>query len=131
MVILKNGDKLNVLCIFEHKGKAFSGAKVYATIGRQLTLEFDEVMGMNGTTTITGIDDDADWQEYRVTVNIPIENIGDFLRAKPGSNYSVQAKLTNIPGPSQEWKGPLNDITLVQDIGDAEFRDLAVTYNKA
>ena len=130
MVTLKNGDILRFLCSFQHKGAAWSGAKLYAAIGQKDTF-FNEVQGMNGTTIITGIKDDPDWVTYQNTVDVPISNIGGTGGAVPGSMYEAYVKLISIPGADIFWYGPLNDITLEAPIGVAEFRNLAVSYQKA
>ena len=127
MIILKNGDILRLRCTFQHKGVAYSGAKIYAAIGHKGTA-FSEVSGMNGTTVITGIREDADWADYVVNVDIPISNIGGAFGAAPGSDYEVYAKMVSIPGTDIYWYGPLNDITLSSPV---EFQNLNVTYQKA
>jgi len=131
MVTLKNGDILTVTCEFQHKGEAFSGAKVYATVGKADTLieRFEELQGYNGTTTITGIKNDEDWTTYQVTVDVSIQNIGGFLGPKPGSIYEIYVKLIGIPGPDIFWYGPHDDINL--ETGEAAFQNLSVSYAKA
>lgn len=128
MAILTNGDTLRLTCSFQHKGKAFTGAQIYAAIGKRDTW-FNEVQGFVNTTTVTGIKDDVDWTTYSVTVDIPIFNIGGIGGAVPGADYEVYAKMLNIPGADLYWYGPLNDITL-EAVGAAEFRNLSVTYQK-
>jgi len=130
MVILNNGNTLRCLCRFEHIGAAYVGAKLYAAIGKK-GITFDEISGMNGTTIITNIQNDSDWQPYQVTVDIPIDNIGGVFGAKPGSDYEVMVKLMSIPGSDIYWYGPLNDITLEGEAAEAEFKDLTVSYAKA
>lgn len=131
MVTLKNGDILRLNCSFYHRGAAFSGAKIYAAIGKKDTW-FNEVQGMTGTTIVTGIVNDVDWTRYDVAVDIPIANIGGAFGAAPGSDYEAYAKLINIPGADIYWYGPLNDITLEAEAPPpAEFQNLTVSYQKA
>jgi len=130
MVELRNGDTLRLICSFQHKGKAISGAKIYAAIGKAGTvLGFDEISGFNGTTEITGIKDDTDWTTYKVSVDIPIDGIDTWLGPNSGSEYEVYAKIKNIPGSDIFWYGPNDDITLVPPAGEAEFQNLTVIYN--
>lgn len=131
-VELRNGDTLRLTCDFQHKGKAISGVKIYAAIGKAGTLfGFDELQGYNGTTIVTGIIDDPEWTTYRVTVDIPIKNIEGFLGPKAGSIYEVYAKTMSIPGADIFWYGPEDDITLVAPLGEAEFQNLTVSYGIA
>ncbi len=133
-VELRNGDTLRLICDFKHKGKAYSGARIYAAIGSK-GITFDELGGFNGTTVVTGIKDDPDWTTYRVTVDIPITKIDTFLGPSAGSKYEVYAKLTNLPGlgiiTDIFWYGPEDDITLVAPLGKAEFQNLTVSYKLA
>lgn len=131
-VELRNGDTLRLICDFKHKGKAITGIKIYAAIGKAGTLfGFDELSGFNGTTVVTGIQDDPEWTTYRVTVDIPISGIDTFLGPSAGSIYEVYAKTMSIPGPDIFWYGPHDDITLVAPLGEAEFQNLTVSYKLA
>ena len=136
MIILKNGDTLRLTCEFQHKGDAINGAKLYAAIGKAGTLlGFDEMPGLNGTTTITGIVSDAEWTTYAVTVDIPISKVGvtQFPQTiEPGGGYEAYVKLTDIPDGEIFWHGPPNDITLDEVGGEVEvFQNLTVSYAKA
>lgn len=129
MITLTNGDVLTLRVSFMHRGQAFEGARVYGAIGKK-GLTFAEVQGFIGETIITGVRADLDWEEYIVTIDIPIFNIGGAGGAVPGADYETYVKMINIPGADQYWYGPLNDITLEQPTGPAEFKSLSVTYEK-
>jgi len=128
MIKLTNGDKLRCVCVFEHRGKAYSGAKIRASIGKRGIWGFTEVLYYEHT--IIGIVDDADWTQYQIPVDIPIKNVGT-VGVSPGTDYEVEIKLLAIPGGDIFWKGPENDITLEAAMGEAEFQNLTVTYQKA
>lgn len=129
MIILTNGDVLELSVTFQHRGEAFSGARVYGAIGKK-GITFAEVQGMIDEYLVTGIVDDVDWTDYTVVLEIPIANIGSIGGAVPGADYEVYVKLINIPGADIYWYGPLNDITLEEPVGAAEFESLTVTYQK-
>jgi hypothetical protein len=131
MVKLTNGDTLVVRCAFQHKGKAYSGGKAYAAIYKLTNGNVDET-GINGT--ITGLNvpnNDVDWEDYYVDVPIPMHSIGTGVgQVNPGAIYGVTAKITNIPGTSLYCDGPIGDIELVGEVGEATFQNLTVTYTK-
>ena len=127
MITLINGDVLVLSVTFQHKGEAFTGARVYGAIGKN-GLTFAEVQGLIGETIITGIVNDVDWTGYNVTIDIPIANIGGIGGAVPGADYEVYVKMINVPGADIYWYGPLDDITL--EVEDAKFQELTVTYQK-
>lgn len=135
MLTLKNGDRLKLVAIFQHRGAAFSGAQIYAALGKrsQPTLlfpqgQFDEKLVGRGS--ITGIIQDANWTNYTVDVIIPIINVGTLM-FPAGSDYEVYAKIVGIPGGDIFWYGPENDITLEAPLAaGAEFANLNVTYSK-
>jgi len=129
MIVLKNGDILRFTVSFYHQGKAFTGAKAYASIGKRDTW-FNEVSGMNGVITVTGIVDDKEPTLYKVIVDVPISNIGGAFGAEPGPGYEAYVKLINIPGPDLYWYGPLNDISFEAPLEEAEFSNLSATYAK-
>lgn len=129
MVTLTNGESLTLTVRFEHRGKAYEGARVYAAIGKK-NIGFAEVQGFIAETTVAAILDDVDWTTYSVTLDILAFNIGGAGGAVPGSDYEVYVKLINIPGPDIYWYGVLNDIHLEAPVGEAEFRELTVTYQK-
>ena len=119
MIDLRIGDTLRFTCEFEHRGEAFTGAKLHAAIGTKNPVYFDEIL--NKEKTITGIGDDASWQSYTATVDVPITS--DIS----GGTYEAYVKLMAIPGPDIFWDGPLQDIAIV---ADAEFKNLSVAYQK-
>lgn len=128
MIKLTNGDKLRCVCVFEHRGRAYSGAKIRASIGKRGTWGFNEVLYF--VQIVTGIIDDVDWTQYQIPVDIPIQNIGT-AGVSPGTDYEVEVKLMAIPGADIFWKGPENDITLEVVAEEAEFQKLSVSYQKA
>jgi hypothetical protein len=128
MVTLKNGDKLRCVCRFQHRGQAYSGAKIRASIGKRGTWGFTEVLKYE--QAVGGIVDDTDWTQYEIPVDIPIQNIGT-LGVSAGTDYEVEVKLLAIPGPDIFWEGPANDITLEAPVGEAEFQNLTVSYSKS
>ena len=127
MITLNNGDTLRCVCRFQHRGRAYSGAKIRASIGKRGAFGFNEVLHYE--QEVGGIVDDADWTEYQIPVNIPIKNIGT-LGVSAGSDYEVEVKLLAIPGPDIFWQGPANDITLGAPLGEADFQNLTVSYSK-
>lgn len=128
MVELRNGDTLRCACTFQHKGKAYSGAKVYVAIGKKGSISFNEAGSLHQQATITGIKDDAQWTSYAVEVNISISGIGGLTGISPGTDYELYGKLISIPGSDIYWEGPLDDISLLEDSG---FSGLSVQYSKA
>jgi len=128
MISLKNGDTLRCVCSFQHRGQAYSGAKIRASIGKRWLGIFTEVLKYE--QEVGGIVNDADWTQYSIPVDIPIQNIGT-VGVSPGSDYEVEVKLLSIPGPDIFWEGPANDITLEAPLGEAEFQNLTVSYSKA
>lgn len=124
MVQLTYGDRLRFACSFQHRGAAYTGAKLRAAIGNKKDLVgvigwFDEILWTE--TTVTGIVYDANWQTYTVNVDV---NIGTEIA---GGNYESYVKLMSIPGGDIFWTGPLDDIVIV---GAAEFQSLSVAYTK-
>lgn len=120
MVQLTYGDKLRFNCSFQHRGAAYSGAKLHAAIGNKSVLGFDEIL--SNEISVSGIIYDATWQTYTVSVEISI------MSAIQGGSYEAYVKLMSIPGGDIFWYGPLDDIVIT---GAAEFANLAVTYQKA
>jgi hypothetical protein len=130
MVRLKNGDTLVVHLHFQHTGKAYSGAKGYAAIYKLTGGNVDET-GINATQTFVISNDDIDWEDYTIDVPMVIHSIGTGIgQVNPGAIYGVTTKITNIPGASLYWNGPVGDIELVADVGEAQFQHLTVTYEK-
>ena len=119
MIQLNYGDKLRFTCSFQHKGAAYTGAKLHAAIGNKGFAGFDEIL--NNETTVTGIIYDATWRNYTVTIDVTITS------AIAGGNYEAYVKLMGIPGDDIFWNGPLDDIVIV---GASEFQSLNVTYQK-
>jgi len=120
MVQLAYGDTLRFTCSFQHRGAAYSGAKLRAAIGNKSILGFDEILWKE--ITVSGIIFDATWQTYTVPVDIPITS------AIQGGSYEAYVKLMSIPGGDIFWYGPLDDIVIT---GAVEFANLNVTYQKA
>ena len=123
MITLNYGNVLRLLCKFDHRGAAYTGAKVRAAIGKK-GIFFDEILSKE--LSVSGIKDDIDWTQYQVTVDIPITT-----SISAGSGYEAYVKLMSIPGPDIFWYGPLDDITIVSPVGEAEFGNLTVSYQKA
>jgi len=119
MIQLNYGDKLRFTCSFQHKGSAYTGAKLHAAIGNKGTFGFDEII--NNETTVTGIIYDAIWQTYTVVIDVLITS------AIAGGAYDTMVKLMSIPGSDIYWYGALGDIVIM---GAAEFQSLSVNYNK-
>lgn len=129
MLTLRNGDVLRLTTTFQHIGAAFTGARVYAALGKRAVLGgFDEKLV--GQVNVTGIVNDISWTTYTVEVPIPIANIGT-TGFPGGSDYEVYAKLIGIPGGDILWFGPENDIILEAPVSAAAFANLSVTYVKA
>ena len=120
MLQLAYGDKLRFTCSFQHRGAAYTGAKLHAAIGNKGVFGFDEIL--NNEIIISGIVYDAAWQNYTVTADIAITS------ALAGGSYDTMVKLMSIPGSDIYWYGTLDDIVIV---GAAEFQNLSVTYQKA
>ena len=125
MVTLRNGDKLRLKCTFQHKGAAFTGAKLYGAIGTKAP-EFNEVL--YNIVTVSGIKEDADWTTYSVNVDIEIKNVGT-IAIPAAAYYEAYVKLIGIPGADIYWYGPDNDINL-EVPAEAEFQSLDVSYSK-
>lgn len=121
MVQLAIGNTLKFTCSFQHKGAAYSGAKLHAAIGNKGII-FDEIL--NKEITITGIKDDPDWYTYTGTVDILITS------SIAGGSYEAYVKLMGIPGSDIFWYGPADDIVIIGGAG-AQFQNLSVTYTKA
>ena len=125
MIQLNYGDKLKFTCSFQHRGAAFTGAKLYAAIGNKHDFPignlgwFDEIL--KNDTIVAGIVYDATWQTYTVTIDVSITTV------IAGGNYESYVKMTEIPGSDIYWHGTLNDIVIV---GGAEFQGLNVSYQK-
>jgi len=128
MIVLKDGDKLRLLCQFEHIGLAYTGAKIRAAIGKGGALGFKEYLKVE--VPVSGIKADPTWTSYEITVDIPISGVGT-LGIPVGSDYEVYAKMLSIPGDDLFWYGPENDITLAVVVQPADFQDLTVVYQKA
>lgn len=120
MVQLSYGDILRFTCSFQHRGAAYTGAKLHAAIGNKGIAGFDEIL--NKEITIAGIVYDADWHTYTGTVDIAIAT------SIAGGSYDTYVKLMSIPGGDIFWNGPADDIVI---IGAAEFQSLSVSYGKA
>ena len=125
MINLTNGDTLRLVLAFQHIGAAFTGARLYAAIGKK-GLTFDEKIPQ--WLDLYNIVVDANWRVYSYQMDIPIANIGTI--GFPAGTYEVYAKLTGIPGADLYWYGPLNDLNL-QVVVAAQFKDLQVAYQKA
>lgn len=124
MVQLAVGDTLRFTCSFQHKGAAYTGAKLHAAIGTQTgaqTRNMNEIL--NKEITITGIKDDYDWFTYTGIVDIPVTS-----SISPGT-YEAYVKLMSIPGSDIFWDGPADDIVI--RAGVVEFQNLEVSYSKA
>ncbi len=119
MIQLNYGDKLRFTCSFQHKGAAYTGAKLHAAIGNKGTFGFDEII--NNEITVTGIINDSTWQNYTVTIDITITSV------LAGGAYDTMVKLISIPGSDIYWYGALDDIVIA---GAAEFQNLSVSYAK-
>lgn len=122
MVNLNYGEKLRFTCSFQHRGAAFTGAKLRAAIGNKGALGFDEIIWSE--VTVTGILADVSWITYTKTVDVSITTALD------PRVYEAYVKLINIPGSDIFWYGPLDDIVIAGG-GDAGFQNLTVTYIKA
>jgi len=120
MLQLQYGDKLRFSCSFQHRGAAYTGAKLHAAIGNKGTLGFDEIL--NNEITVSGIVYDAIWQTYTITVDVTITS------GIASGAYDTMVKLMSIPGSDIYWYGTLDDIVIV---GAAEFQGLSVSYQKA
>jgi len=120
MLQLQYGDKLRFSCSFQHRGAAYTGAKLHAAIGNKGTFGFDEIL--NNEFTVSGIVYDATWQTYTMTVDVTITT------AIASGAYDTMVKLMSIPGSDIYWYGTLDDIVIV---GAAEFQGLSVSYQKA
>ncbi len=125
MIQLNYGDKLRFSCSFQHRGAAYTGAKLRAAIGNKIGLPgglgwFDEIL--YSEITVSGIVYDATWQPYTVTVDVMITT------AISGGAYEAYVKLMSIPGGDIFWVGTLDDIVIV---GASEFQSLSVSYAKA
>ncbi len=122
------GDTVRFRCIFTHQGAAYSGAKLYAAIGKKGTT-FNEISSMLGQATVQNIGYDAYPQDYEAYVNVLISaDIGGFGNPEPGF-YEAYVKLINIPGSDIFWYGTINDIELYSS-QNAVFSNLVVTYSK-
>ena len=121
MIQLQYGDKLRFTCSFQHKGAAYTGAKLHAAIGNKGTFGFDEIL--NNEVTVTGILADVGWITYTKTIDITITTALD------PSAYEAYVKLISIPGSDIYWYGTLDDIVIAGG-GDAEFQGLSVSYAK-
>jgi hypothetical protein len=126
MLQLNYGDKIRFTCSFQHKGAAYTGAKLHAAIGNKKDILgvvgwFDEVV--NNETTITGIVADSNWVNYTVTVDITITTA-----LGPGA-YESYVKLMSIPGSDIFWVGSLDEIVIAGG-GGAEFQNISVSYGK-
>lgn len=119
MIQLQYGDKLRFICSFQHKGAAYTGAKLHAAIGNKGAFGFDEIL--NNETTVTGIIYDATWRTYTATIDVTITS------GISGGAYDTMVKLMSIPGSDIYWYGTLDDIVIV---GAAEFQGLSVSYAK-
>jgi hypothetical protein len=124
MIQLNYGDKLRLLCTFQHKGAAYSGAKIHAAIGNKGAFGFDEILW--NEVTVNGIKDDVAWYNYSITIDIPITTA-----IQAGKSYTVYAKLMSIPGDDIFWEGPEKDIQIGEPTGEALFQNLTVQYQKA
>lgn len=125
MVQLNYGDKLRFTCSFQHRGAAYTGAKLRAVIGNKIGLPgglgwFDEIL--YSEITVSGIVYDATWQPYTVAIDVMITT------AISGGTYEAYVKLMSIPGADIFWVGPLDDIVI---LGAVEFQSLSVSYAKA
>lgn len=129
-VELRNGDTLEITCIFTHEGKAFSGAQLYAAIGKKGLISFDEVWGHIATSPTLSFPDDPIPAEYSEKLLITIKAGTGWAAIKPGTGYELYVKLVGIPGSDLYWYGPLDDITIVEPEvpGEAVFSNLEVTY---
>lgn len=121
MVQLNYGDKLRFTCSFQHRGAAYTGAKLRAAIGNKGTFGFDEIVWSE--VTVTGILADTNWMTYTKTVDVSITTA-----LAPGA-YEAYVKLMSIPGSDIFWEGPLDDI-MIAGGSEAEFQGLNVTYQK-
>lgn len=126
MLQLNYGDKLRFTCSFQHRGAAYTGAKLHAAIGNKKDVIgiigwFDEILWTE--TTVNGIISDTAWQTYTVTVDVPITT------AIAQGSYESYVKLMSIPGGDIFWTGPLDDIVIGTG-GAAEFQNLSVAYAK-
>ena len=119
MIQLVYGDKLRFTCSFQHKGPAYTGAKLHAAIGNKGTFGFDEIL--NNEISVSGIIFDATWQTYTVQIDIPITT------GINSGSYEAYVKLMSIPGGDIYWHGTPDDIVIV---GVSEFDNLSVTYKK-
>ena len=122
MVQLNYGDRLRFSCSFQHRGVAYTGAKLHAAIGHGKGLIFDEIL--NNEITISGIIYDAAWQRYTVTIDIKITS------AIAGGSYEAYVKLMSIPGSDIFWYSPLDAILIGGVVEKAEFENLSVSYQK-
>jgi len=120
MLQLNYGDKLRFRCSFQHKGAAYSGAKLHAAIGNKGTFGFDEIL--QNEFIVSGIVYDAAWNTYTMSVDVTITT------AISSGAYDTMVKLIGIPGSDIYWYGALDDIVIG---GEAVFQNLNVSYTKA
>lgn len=122
MINLNYGEKLRFTCSFQHRGAAYTGAKLRAAIGNKGAFGFGEIVWSEAT--ITGILADINWTTYTKTVDVSITTA-----LSPGA-YEAYVKLMSIPGADIFWEGPLDDIVIAGG-AEPEFQNLTVTYAKA
>ena len=128
MINLNYGEKLRFTCSFQHRGAAYTGAKLRAAIGNRKSIVlpnigwFDEIVWSE--VTVTGILADVNWTTYTKTVDVSITTA-----LNPGA-YEAYVKLMSIPGADIFWEGPLDDIVIAGGTEPA-FQNLTVTYTKA
>ncbi len=126
MISLEQGQTLNMICRFSHRGKAWSSAKIRGSIGNKGFFGFDEIL--HREVEVSGIGDDLDWTQYQVVVDVAItEQIA-------AGSYEVEVKLLSIPGPDIFWSSPPDDVVIIggeEPLPSAEFQNLQVTYAKA
>jgi len=125
MLQLNYGDKIRFTCSFQHKGPAYTGAKLHAAIGTIRGIwPHDFIELLQNEVTVTGIVAESDWMPYTKTIDITITT------ALAPASYEAYVKLMSIPGDDIFWDGPENDIVVAGGSGDALFQNLSVSYAK-
>ncbi len=118
---VKPGDTVQMECIFQHRGAAYTEGFVYASIGkRKIIIGFDEY---THSEIPFQVEPDIDWTTY----NIPI---GVEVPVKDDETFDIYFKLRKVPGtePLVEMEDAL--VNQEGPVTGDEFRNLAVDFEK-